>query len=314
MIITQTLDVTQIEPRLKHPTIFSHFDALEPGEGFCISNDHDPKPLYYQLLGERGNIFSWEYLENGPDLWRIRIAKNEAEEGEVTVGAIAAGDRRKAEVFRKMGIDYCCGGQKTLKAAVSEAGIPEERLRAALKEAEKTAPSGPVHDYDGWDLGFLADYIINIHHRYVKDNAEAITELALKVGRRHGDHHPELNILSERVHLFMDDLLQHMVKEERVLFPQIKRMAAGGNAGAVAPGLISNAVKMMEQEHTTSGDDLRFFRRITSDYSLPADACNAYAHLFEQMKAFEDDLIQHLHLENNILFPKAVKLEETWPA
>lgn len=315
MIITPILDVTQIEPRLKHPTIFQHFDALEPGEGFHISNDHDPKPLYYQLLGERGNIFSWEYLENGPERWVIKIAKNNAGNGPDTVGDIAAKDQRKAEVFRKMGIDYCCGGNKTLKEASAEAGIPEARLEAALKQAETTAPTGPMHDYDQWDIGFLADYIVNIHHRYIRDNAGNIEGLALKVADRHGDKHPELRVLSNRVSIFMDDMLHHMAKEEQVLFPRIKQLAATKMPTAGMPaGLISNAVKMMEQEHATSGDDLRFFREITHDYSLPADACNSYTHLFEKMKEFENDLIHHLHLENNILFPKAVKLERTLAA
>jgi len=107
MIKAATLDVTRIEPRLKHPTIFEHFDALVPGERFIIHNDHDPRPLYYQLLGERGNIFTWEYLESGPGHWRDEIAKPATEKVAETVGESAAKDGRKAEVFRKMGIDFC---------------------------------------------------------------------------------------------------------------------------------------------------------------------------------------------------------------
>src|SRR5688572_19467030 len=116
------LNVTLLEPKLKHPTIFKYFDALEPGVGFMILNDHDPKPLYYQMLGERGNIFTWTYLEKGPTWWKVLIKKNDASTGE-TIGEIAAADIRKAEVFRKYGIDFCCGGKRSLKQVCEEKGL-----------------------------------------------------------------------------------------------------------------------------------------------------------------------------------------------
>lgn len=103
MITAAILDVTRIEPRLKHPTIFKHFDELEAGESFIIDNDHDPKPLYYQLLGERGNIFTWDYIQQGPERWQVKIAKNANE------GAVAEKDQRKAEVFKEKGLDQSCG-------------------------------------------------------------------------------------------------------------------------------------------------------------------------------------------------------------
>jgi regulator of cell morphogenesis and NO signaling len=126
------LNVTLIEPRLKHPTIFKHFDALKEGEAFQILNDHDPKPLYYQLLGERGNIFTWSYLEQGPQWWKVQIKKNDLANGE-TVGEIAAKDIRKAEVFKKYGIDFCCGGKKSLKQVCEEKGLDVEIVEANWK-------------------------------------------------------------------------------------------------------------------------------------------------------------------------------------
>src|ERR1019366_5475192 len=104
------LDVALLEPRQKHPTIFKRFDELNGGESLLIKNDHDPKPLYYQLLAERGDIFLWEYLEEGPQVWQVKISKRKEGPGEDTVGIIAAKDIRKAEVFKKYGIDFCCGG------------------------------------------------------------------------------------------------------------------------------------------------------------------------------------------------------------
>jgi len=307
MIKTEKLDVTQIEPRLKHPTIFEHFDALAAGEGFVIHNDHDPKPLYYQLLGERGQIFTWEYLSQGPEEWEVRIAKNKAEEGE-TVGALAAADYRKAEVFKKMGIDFCCGGNKTLKEASKEAGISEENLKQALDAVQQSEKTG-AHDYNTWELDFLADYIANTHHKYVKESAPIINGLAQKVANHHGDHHPELWKLAKSTEHFLNDLLSHVHKEDQVLFPAIKEVVRLKNQQQDTQSInIQAPINQMMKEHEVSGEDLRFFRQLTQDYQLPADACNSYQYLFEKMKEFENDLFEHIHLENNILFPKALQL------
>lgn len=314
MSTTDTLDVTKIEPRLKHPTIFEHFDALNPGENFTIHNDHDPKPLYYQLLGERGNIFSWEYLQEGPQIWLVKIAKNGIDKaGNIeTVGSIAAKDYRKAEVFKKFGIDFCCGGEKSLKEASAEAGISEELLKTELEKANLVTTS-PSQDYNKWALDFLADYIKNTHHQYVKETAPIINGLADKVANAHGAQHPELIDVAERVEGLMTDLLGHLVKEESILFPNIKTLVSKREQGDRSPleGSLNKAIELMHDEHDHAGEDLRYIRKITHDYALPADACNSYVYLFEKLKEFEDDLFRHIHLENNILFPKAIALEQS---
>src|SRR5690606_18609454 len=225
MNTTETLDVTQIEPRLKHPTIFEHFDALKPGEDFIIHNDHDPKPLYYQLLGERGNIFTWEYLQSGRQTWRVKIDKNKVdEEGNIeTVGSIAAKDYRKAEVFKKFGIDFCCGGEKSLKDASEEVGISEEQLKAELEKAD-TVTTVASQDYNKWKLDFLADFITNTHHEYIRENATVIIGLADKVAQAHGSQHAELWSLAQRVKGLFDDLLDHIEKEEKTLRSEERRV------------------------------------------------------------------------------------------
>jgi len=311
MIITETLDVTQIEPRLKHPTIFEHFDALKPGESFVIHNDHDPKPLYYQLLGQRGTIFTWEYLEEGPRTWLVKIAKNKVdkEEDVETVGSIAAKDYRKAEVFKKLGIDFCCGGEKSLKEASKEAGISEEQLRQELENAD-TVTASASQDYNKWKLDFLADFIANTHHQYIRDNATVISGLADKVAQRHGPQHPELGSLAERVNALMNDLLSHLDKEEKVLFPAIKSLVSNQNNGSADTASIKSIIDNMHVEHDHAGNDLKYLRKLTNGYTLPPDACNSYNYLFEKLQEFEDDLFKHIHLENNILFPKAVALEK----
>ncbi|HEV9035022.1 MAG TPA: iron-sulfur cluster repair di-iron protein [Puia sp.] len=317
MSTIEILDVTKIEPKKKHPVIFEHFDVLEQGEAFIISNDHDPKPLYYQLLGERGSIFTWDYLEEGPALWRVKIGKRTTREGVETIGQIAAKDIRKADVFRRMGIDFCCGGKQTLKEACEQAGVSEEHLQFALKEAVMSSPS-VSQDFTRWDLDFLIDYIIQTHHKYLMENARIISDLGQKVAQRHGKYHPELKKLVEGLSGFLRDMMTHIMKEEMILFPAIRQMVAKERdpklETGLTAGLVREAIMMMQTEHEISGEDLKFFRKITHDYALPEDACNSYTYLFEKIKEFESDLLQHIHLENNILFPAAVKLESKFSA
>src|SRR6185503_18067162 len=159
MEILDVLDVTVIEPRLKHPTIFEKFDSLEPEEGFVIHNDHDPKPLYYQLLAERGQTFTWEYLENGPEVWQVKIAKRADTDDVETIGEMVAKDYRKAQVFKNMGIDFCCGGKKTIAEVCKKKGIDPVEVERQLSSIKGENTSSET-DFQKWDIGFLTDYII----------------------------------------------------------------------------------------------------------------------------------------------------------
>jgi regulator of cell morphogenesis and NO signaling len=307
---------TKIGAILKHPTIFQRFDALKPGESLTIHNDHDPKPLYYQLLGERGNIFVWEYLEQGPQLWRIKMTKHKEGENEETLGEIAVKDLRKAEVFKKYGLDFCCGGKKTVKEACAEKGIDVTKVEQELQQADKivsTSTNRPL-PYNDWGLDFLADYITNTHHSYVKKTIPDLRAYATKVASVHGAQHPELLQVNKLTQQVCDELSSHMVKEETVLFPYIKKLFAASIDGSVAQSAIFDSVKTpidaMEHEHEFVGNALDQIRAITNNYSLPEDACASYAFLFKNLDEFENDLHIHVHLENNILFPKALKLEK----
>lgn len=307
----QTIDVTVIEPRLKHSTIFQHFDMLKPGETFIIFNDHDPKPLYYQLLGERGDIFNWSYLQEGPEHWQVKITKKGSLPADETIGQIASKDIRKAEAFKKLGIDFCCGGKRTLKQAMHAANISEKQLEAALADTAQLPATQQTLNFAAWQPGFLADYITNVHHSYIRENGPVIEGLANKVANRHGDRQPELYALSEQVQMLLADLYQHLAKEENILFPAIKQMASAINTGEISDNtVIASAIALMEQEHESAGEDLRSLRKITNQYQLPQDACNSYTYLFEKLKEFENDLFNHIHLENNILFPKALQLQQ----
>ena len=295
----ERLNVTAIEPKFKHPTIFQYFDALKAGESFIIENDHDPKPLYYELIAERGDIFTWEYLLKGPELFEVQIAKNPTNQngGEVT-GAISIKDIKKAEMLKDKGVQFNCSTEKYNLADDPNAG---------------KVTKAPTYDYDKWELDFLIDYIVNTHHQYIKDNAENLNDLTIKVAEHHGDSHGELNRLSTLMYHFLQDLLDNTAREEEVLFPVIKQIVAKKrNADTEITykiGSLQEPIDLLKKDHEIAAADLSFFRTLTNDYTLPADACSSYQYLFQKIKEFETDLQTHIQLENNILFPKALQLD-----
>ena len=307
------LNVTAIEPKMKHPTIFVKFDELKPGESLTIHNDHDPKPLYYQLLGERGNIFTWEYLEQGPLLWRVKISKRPEGEGDETLGEIAAKDLRKAEVFKKYGLDFCCGGKKTVKEACAEKGLDVTKIEQELQNSDKTSFTARPLPYNDWNLDFLADYIVNTHHSYVKKTIPDIRSYAEKVAKVHGAQHPELLEINKLAQEVCDEMSEHMVKEETVLFPYVKHIAKTEGKGYVKFDSLENVQEPIDiavTEHELVGGNMDKIRQLSNNYEVPEDGCASYSYLFKTLDEFENDLHIHVHLENNILFPKALKLEK----
>jgi len=309
------LDVTAIDHKLKHQTIFQKFDELKPGESLTIHNDHDPKPLYYQLLGERGNIFTWEYLEQGEDLWRIKIAKRGEEQAEETLGDIVAKDLSKAEVFKKYGLDFCCGGKKTVKEACAEKGVDFRKVQKELQNSDKTSVTTRPLPYNDWSLDFLADYIVNTHHSYVKKTIPDIRTYADKVAKVHGAHHPELLKINKLAQEVCEEMSSHMVKEETVLFPYLKQLVAAKNNGTEKVKFgnletVETPISMMEMEHEVVGNNMEEIREISNNYQIPDDGCASYSFLFKTLDEFENDLHIHVHLENNILFPKALDMEK----
>jgi len=307
----ETLDVTVIEPKFKHPTIFQKFDHLKEGEAFIIHNDHDPKPLYYQLIGERGNVFSWEYILSGPEYWEVKIKKNDAS-SEPTIGELVAKDFRKAEVFKKYNLDFCCGGKKTVAQACNEKKVDYMVVEKELTNLDSVIVNSS-QKFDEWDLGFLVDYILNTHHEYVKKSIPLLLEYTSKVAKVHGSSHPEVIAIAQKFNEAADELSGHMCKEEQILFPYIKRLVLAKANKQKKPytafGTVRNPINMMEHEHDAVGDIFRAIRELSNDYTPPEDSCATYKVSFLKLKEFEDDLHQHIHLENNILFPKSIELE-----
>jgi regulator of cell morphogenesis and NO signaling len=312
--VVETLNVTLLEPRLKHPTIFDRFDSLEPGQAFYILNDHDPKPLYYQMLAVRGNVFTWTYEQRGPEVWQVLIRKNQDQKGE-TVGEIAAADIRKAEVFKRYGIDFCCGGKKSLKQACLEKNLDPNKIQQELnKVAAQAEGRNKSFDFNRWQADFLVDYIYNEHHLYYYEEAPVIADLLEKVANHHGQKHPELIALYNLYNKLQKELNAHFLKEERVLFPHIKNLVQAKKTRTFPmPSGINNIqqpLHLMEEEHDEAGSILRAINEATNNYTLPEDACKSYSLLYHKLKNLEEDLHQHIHLENNVLFPKAAAIEK----
>lgn len=312
-IAENVLNVTELEPRVKHPTIFARFDELNEGESLTILNDHDPKPLYYQLMGERGDIFTWEYLENGPQWWRIKISKKVMGEGKETLGEIVAKDLRAAQVFKKFGLDFCCDGNKTMKEACATKGLEVAVVEKELQQLDKVQSARPL-PFNDWGLDFLSDYIVNTHHSYLRKNLPDLRAYASKVFKVHGGRHPELEKVHQLVEATSAELTSHMQEEEQTVFPYIKKLVAAKNGTQqFEKGTFGNVlapIETMIKEHEVVGNNLHELRKCTNGYALPDDACASYSLLFRMLDELEDDVHTHIHLENNILFPKAIEMDK----
>ncbi|HOO09570.1 MAG TPA: iron-sulfur cluster repair di-iron protein [Cyclobacteriaceae bacterium] len=308
----QSLDVTQIDTQRKHLAIFDRFDALPHGEGFIIDNDHDPKPLYNQLLAERGQTFDWEYVQKGPERWKVRLSKSKTR-AIPTIGELVSGDFRKAEVFEKFGIDFCCGGKKTVAEACAKMGLDANVVSRELRKVENR-PNRSVHDFSTWNAGLLMEYIINNHHQYVARSLPFLSVISAKVAHVHGGLHPEAVDIANHFEALEFELETHLQKEEKVLFPYIREMLeAKQNGSTLTPppfGTLAHLIAMVGKEHETLMGIMAAIARQSNGYKPPSDGCTSYRILFAKLQEFQLDLHQHLHLENNILFPKALKLEK----
>ena len=225
------------------------------------------------------------------------------------VGEVVAKDYRAASVFKSRGIDFCCKGNRSIRDVCEKENLDSSELVEELNQLAKHNVHEAV-DYQSWDMDLLADYIEKKHHRYVAKKIPELKAYLNKVAKVHGERHPELLEIENLFTASAQELLAHMQKEETILFPYVRKMAVKENRQKPPFGTIQNPIEVMMHEHDTEGDRFRKIAALSNNYTPPQNACATYKVAFALLKEFEEDLHLHIHLENNILFPKAIASEK----
>jgi regulator of cell morphogenesis and NO signaling len=225
---------------------------------------------------------------------------------ESTVGELVAAQPGLARLFGKLGIDYCCGGKRPLAEACRDKGLDPATVLALL-ESNEGAPAAGVVDAAAMTMTELADHIQATHHAYLKAELPRLQPLIEKIAGKHAGLNPKLTQLPAVFAGLRDEMESHMAKEEQILFPMIRRIDRGQGSGGDFCGHIANPIRMMEMEHQQAGDAVATMRQLTDGFSAPVGACNTYLGVMHALGQLESDLHQHVHKENNILFPRAIE-------
>jgi len=229
-----------------------------------------------------------------------------------TVAEVVTENIKAAHVFKKYGIDFCCGGGITIQKACTKNGVDYAILGKELEDIDENARK--AYNYDNWDLSFLTDHIINIHHKYVEESIPIMLQYAAKVASVHGHHYKEVVEINKLVIEVAKELAVHMKKEELILFPFIKQLYIADKKKSKPDlplfGSVNNPIELMENEHENAGDIFKQIAKLSNNYTPPEEACNTFRALYAKLDEFEQDLHLHIHLENNILFPKTIQLEQ----
>jgi len=233
----------------------------------------------------------------------------------MTVREVALENPAATRVFEKLGIDYCCGGHKPLAEACHDANLSYDSVLAELEQARHDVEARTSQkEFQALSLTELIEHINSSHHVFVRTEVPRIELLLAKVVGKRGPMHPELYEIQRIFSDLGQELAGHLMKEEQILFPYVSAMEESVTTGRPMPpagcfGTVQNPVRMMVLEHDNAGSALRELRQVSGNYTLPEDACTSYRALFTALQEFEADLHQHIHLENNILFPRALEME-----
>jgi len=230
-----------------------------------------------------------------------------------TLGQIVTDFPQFACVFEQYGLDYCCGGQKLLEQACDEKGVSVNQLLAKLTQSQAGTVAAAEPDWTQTTLKALIEHIISRYHQRLQADLPRLTDLVEKVARVHGRNHPEMIEVAQIFKSLREELEQHMQKEELILFPGILGIESGKNARFGCGGSVDHPIEMMMREHEDAGEALAQLSKLTNNYTPPADACNTFKILLHALATLELEMHQHVHKENNILFPRTLKLVATMP-
>jgi regulator of cell morphogenesis and NO signaling len=226
-----------------------------------------------------------------------------------TVGELVARHPGLSRVFEEAGVDYCCGGKRPLVEACRQKGLDPATFTARLREAAAAADGATFVDAAAMSLAELADHIEAAHHGYLKQELPRLDFLTAKVSSVHGQHDSRLHEIRKVFMQFAGEMSVHMMKEEQILFPMIRRLESSESSVAFHCGSIANPIRQMELEHQGAGDALEQFRALTDGYTPPDWACNTYRAMIDALAHLERDMHQHVHKEDNVLFPRALARE-----
>lgn len=229
-----------------------------------------------------------------------------------TLGDLVSERPARSRVFERFGLDYCCGGKEALRVACERRRVDLAAVLDDLQTADFVPP--PQRHWATARLSELIAHIVTHHHGFLRAALPRLSGLIEKVARVHGERHPEMQDVEVVFRGLRDELESHLLKEERVLFPAIEQMEAAEGPIAAAFGTIRNPIGMMEDEHEAAGAALERMRTLTGGYACPADGCNTFRVLLAGLRELELDLHEHIHKENNILFPRAAQLERAVPS
>lgn len=232
-----------------------------------------------------------------------------------TIASIVNNDYRAADVFRKYQIEYCCGGKFPLSIACEMNGLNEEEIIRELKEATREVNTSNTLDFNGWPIDFLTDYIVNVHHHYLR---KALPSIRDHVDRFAAGHRKKFGYLDELLQLISQlqkTFIPHLEQEEEIIFPYIRQISHAYNSRESYASLLVRTLRkpvedIMEHEHETTGKLIHRMRALTDQYTPPENACISHRVTFQKLREVDNDIVQHLHLENNILFPKAISMEK----
>lgn len=231
-----------------------------------------------------------------------------------TVRELAIEIPNATRVFEKLKIDYCCGGDRLLSEACGQKGLAVGEVLQLLQESGPAEHETKASDSQSLPLAELIDLIVEKHHVFTRNELERLTALLEKVCSVHGNNHPELLRINSQFQTLRAELEPHMMKEERILFPYITRLETAVSENRPAPfapfGQVRNPIAAMMREHDAAGEILRTIRELGNDFATPDDGCLSYRTLYKALEELEQDLHQHIHLENNILFPRSLEIEE----
>lgn len=223
----------------------------------------------------------------------------------LTIGEIVTQDFRAAEIFKNAGIDFCCGGNVSLEQTCKDKRLDISDIQQQLHALETTSPD-PNYNFKEWELGYLCDYIVNTHHKTVLKLLPQLMVYVKKIATVHGHNHPELADIARLFFKINEELLQHLKKEEDILFPAIKDVLKTNSSESKK--IVVSEITRMKGEHEFAGGAMDEINQLSANYNVPVDGCNTYQVTYKLLEQFEDDLHIHVHLENNILYPNALNI------